>query len=130
MMASERPDDRTAAQGDRARAAAAGNFALIDALLNVSGDAPSFAPLFRAARVVCAFDRAMVLQEDGDSLHCMAADPEQQADRRWPASAPLARAMRSRGLVLAGNKASDDRALLPRDLVLPGEPAVLLPIAV
>jgi cyclic di-GMP phosphodiesterase Gmr len=130
MMASERPDDRTAAQGDHARPAAAGNFALIDALLNVSGDAPAFAPLFRAARGVFAFDRAMVLQEDGDALHCMAADPEEQADGRWPASPPLARAMRSRVLVLAGEKPSDDRALLPPDLALPGEPALLLPIAV
>ena len=128
MMDFERSDDRTAAPGDRATAPAAGNLALLDALLDVAGDKPSFAALFRAARGVFAFDRVMVLQVDGEALHCMAADPDEGPDRRWPASPELARAARSHVLVLAGGAPGKDRALLPPDLAHPNEPALLLPI--
>ena len=129
MMDFERSDDRTAAPGDRAPAPAAGNLALLDALLDAAGDESSFAALFRAARGVFAFDRVIVLQTDGDALQCIAADPDDGRDRRWPASPELAHAARSRVLVLAAGKPSDDRALLPSDLLPPDEPALLVPIA-
>jgi c-di-GMP phosphodiesterase Gmr len=129
MMGSERSDDGNAAQGDGASAPVAGNLALLDALLNVSGDAAAVAPLFGAARNVFAFDHGAVLLLEGDVLHCVASDPGEAENRQWPASSALAQAVRSRVLVLAAGQPSDDRALLPPDLVLPDEPALLVPIA-
>src|ERR1700722_5276888 len=108
MTASPRPDDRSDAPD--ARASSAANLAVLDALLNIAGDAPSFAALFRAVRGVFAYDRAAVLQEAGDALHRIAADPEDRTDRRWPASPALVRAARGRVLVLAAETSGDERA--------------------
>src|SRR5215831_9118475 len=103
MMGSERSDDDNAQRegADRAAAPAAGHLALLDALLDVAGDAPAFPALFVAARGVFAFEHAMVLREEGDGLHCVAADPEPTGDGRWPACPALAQAVRGRVLCLA-----------------------------
>jgi cyclic di-GMP phosphodiesterase Gmr len=129
MMGSERSDDGTDAPGDRAATPAAGNLALLNALLDLAGDAPDFAPLLAAARGVFAFDHGMVLRHDGDGLLCAASDPPQAEELGWAASPALAQAARSRVLVLAAGDLSDDRALVPPDLVLPDQPALLVPIA-
>jgi len=130
MMSSERAEDGTGRQGDRATAQAAAGLALLDALLDVSGDAPEFAPLFAAARRVFACDSAVVLVDEGTVLRCAASDRHAAAEaRQWPASPALAQAMRGRVLVLAAGQPNDDRALLPPDLALPDQPALLIPIA-
>src|SRR5215831_7695300 len=133
MMGSERSDDGTDAQGngtDRATAPpAAGHLALLDALLDVAGDVPAFAPLFAAARTVFSFEHAIVLLDEGDVLRCVAGDPAPTQDREWPALPALAQAVRSRVLVLAAGMPGEDRALLPPDLARPDEPVMLIPIA-
>jgi diguanylate cyclase (GGDEF)-like protein/PAS domain S-box-containing protein len=130
MMNSERAEDDTGRQGARAAAHAAAGLALLDVLLDVSGDAPDYAPLFAAANRVFAFDSAVVLLDQGAVLRCAASDPDAAAgDRQWPASPALAQAMRGRVLVLPAGQPSDDRTLLPPDLVLPDQPALLIPIA-
>src|SRR5690349_24940486 len=100
MTGSARSEDGIYAPGDRAAAPAAGHLALLDALLDVAGDIAAFAPLLAVARSVFACDRAMVLREDGDVLRCVAADPEQAQDQRWPAPPALMQAARNRVLVL------------------------------
>src|SRR5262249_35239259 len=130
MMSSERAEDGIGRQGDRATAQAAAGLALLDALLDVSGDAPEFAPLFAAARRVFECDSAVVLVDDGAVLRCAASDRHAAGqDHQWPASPALAQAMRGRALVLAAGQPSDDRALLPPDLALPDQSALLVPIA-
>src|SRR5215470_8904216 len=133
MMGSERSDDGTDAQGngtDRVTAPpAAGHLALLDALLDVAGDVPAFAPLFAAARTVFSFEHAIVLLDEGDVLRCVAGDPAPTQDREWPALPALAQAVRSRVLVLAAGMPGEDRALLPPDLARPDEPVMLIPIA-
>src|SRR5262249_55650589 len=113
MMGSERSDDGTHAQGDRAAAPAAGHLALLHAWLAFAGNAPPSAPPVPAARRVSAADRAGALRDDGDVLRCVATDPEQADVQRGPASPALMQAARSRVLVLAADKPGDDRALLP-----------------
>src|SRR5262245_43658004 len=129
MMSSERPDDEPGGHRARLIAPAAASLALLDALLDISDDASSCAPLFGAARGVFAFDRAIVLLDEGDALRCVATDPDPAGESRWPCSPALARAARSRVLAFAASEASEERALLPPDLVLPDEPALLIPIA-
>jgi diguanylate cyclase (GGDEF)-like protein/PAS domain S-box-containing protein len=125
MNDSERSDDDNAA-GDRATAPASGHLALLDALLDVAGDAPAFASLFAAARAVFAFDEGAVLLDEGDVLRCVATDPGETEPRQWPALAQV----RSRFIVLAAGAPSDDRALLPHGLVASDQAAMLIPIAV
>jgi diguanylate cyclase (GGDEF)-like protein/PAS domain S-box-containing protein len=129
MMSSERAEDGTGRQGDRASARAVASLALLDALLDVAGDAPPFARLFAAARSVFAYDQALVLRGKGDVLRCVAGDPDPAGDRQWPASPALAQAARSRVLALAAGEPSDDRALVPPDLVAADQAALLIPIA-
>ena len=124
-MSSERTDHDNPA-GDRATAPASGHLALLDALLDVAGDAPAFAPLFAAARSVFAFDEGAVLVEAGDVLRCVATDPGEAELRHWPALAQV----RCRVIVLAAGAPSDDRALLPHDLIATDQAAMLIPIAV
>jgi diguanylate cyclase (GGDEF)-like protein/PAS domain S-box-containing protein len=129
MMGSERSDDENPT-GDRATAPApaAGHLVLLDALLDVAGDAPAFAALFAAARAVFACDEATVLLEEGDLLRCVASDPAPAEPPQWPASPALAQ-LRSRVVVLAAGTRSDDRALLPDGLVSPDQAAMLIPVA-
>src|SRR5262245_26570602 len=129
MMSSERPHDATGEPGDDAPAAAARHLALLDALLDVAGDAPAYAPLFGATRNVFAFDQAMVLRDEGDLVRCVAADPVRSEDLAWPPSPAFAQAVRSRVLVLAGGEPSEERALIPAGLVSADDPALLVPIA-
>jgi diguanylate cyclase (GGDEF)-like protein/PAS domain S-box-containing protein len=129
MMSSERADDVTGRQGDRATARAAAGLALLDAVLDVAGNAPPYERLLAAARSVFAFDQGLVLLDEGDALRCVASDPDRAQDRPWPASPALAEAMRGRVLVLAAGEPSDDRALVPSDLVPSDQAALLVPIA-
>src|SRR5579871_3574067 len=129
MTSSERSDDGTDAPGDRARASAAGEFALLDALLNVAGDAPAWPALFSAARKVFGADGGMVLLAEGAVLRCVASDPAAADDAHWPATPALAQAMGSRVFVLPAGATGDGRALLPPDLLSPDQPALLIPIA-
>jgi diguanylate cyclase (GGDEF)-like protein/PAS domain S-box-containing protein len=130
MMSSERAEDGTGRQGGHATARAVASLALLDALLDVAGDAPPFARLLAAAHSVFAYDEGLVLVDEGDLLRCVASDPDPAGDRQWPASPALTEAVRNRVLVLAAGKPSDDRALVPPDLVPADRAALLIPIAV
>ena len=100
--------------------------AVLDALLDLAGDAEAAARLLRRARDFFAGDDALLLLPDVEALRCVAADPGEGADAQWPASAELLTAARSRVLAIGG---ASGRMLLPRDLVADGAPALLLPIA-
>src|SRR5262249_44207864 len=112
-----------------AAAPATGHLALLDAVLDAAGDVPDFDSLLAAARQVFAFDKAMVLRDEGDILRCLATTPSPSENRAWPASPALAHAVRGRILVLAAGTPTAARALLPPDPLLPDQPALLLPIA-
>src|SRR5262249_39765090 len=108
MMSSERPDDEPGEHGVRTVAPAAASLALLDALLDLSDDASACAPLFGAARGVFAFNRAMVLLDEGDVLRCVATDPDPADESRWPCSPALAQAVRNRVLAFAAGEASEE----------------------
>src|ERR1700722_126773 len=102
--------------------------AVLDALLGLAGDAAARATLLRRARDFFVCDRALLLQPDGDTLRCVAADPAEPAETQWPDAAALLAAVRSRVIALAGAP-SEARTLLPPDLVAPGAPSLMLPVA-
>ena len=102
--------------------------AVLDALLGLAGDAAARATLLRRARDFFVCDHALLLQPDGDTLRCVAAHPAEPAETQWPDAAALLAAVRSRVIALAGAP-SEARALLPPDLVAPGAPALMLPVA-
>jgi cyclic di-GMP phosphodiesterase Gmr len=129
MTMSASPESGSIASDDQAPTARA-NLAVLDALLNLSGDKPTLAALFAALRDVFAFDSAMVLQADGDTLRCLAAEPAMTPDRTWPAGPTLSGAAPGRVVAFGGAASGDERSTIPSDLVAPGEPALLLPIAV
>jgi c-di-GMP phosphodiesterase Gmr len=104
---------------------------LVDALeelLRTSHD--PFAIAFKSLRDVLAFDQAMVLaQTDENSIHCLAALPEEPVGRRWPAG-------EDRELVTIAMPATrsehdlDGCWNLPCDLTAPARPALYLAIGV
>jgi cyclic di-GMP phosphodiesterase Gmr len=104
---------------------------LVDALeelLRTSHD--PFAIAFKSLRDVLAFDQAMVLaQTDENSIHCLAALPEELVGRRWPAG-------EDRELVTIAMPATrsehdlDGCWNLPCDLTAPARPALYLAIGV
>src|SRR5579883_325012 len=100
--------------------------AVLDALLDLAGDAEAGARLLRRARELFVADHALLLVADGEALRCVAADPGEGVATQWPASAELLDAARSRVLAVGG---ASGRTLLPRDLVADGAPALLLPVA-
>src|ERR1700728_1498983 len=102
---------------------------VLDALLNVEGDATSLAMLFRALRDVFAFDQAMVLQIDGERWCCVAAEPGELSGREWSNEPLLQDVARGRVLAIGGGQPNADRDRIPAGLVEPDEPALLLPIA-
>jgi c-di-GMP phosphodiesterase Gmr len=113
------------------------NVATLAALLNLRDDDNSFQQLFRALHAALAFDRALVLDDVGVGLHCLAADPAILAGRRWPdKSLPhtlylrLAAAGGDRGArdfqdVLA-ELAAPDESVLWMSVGVSGRPALLL----
>jgi diguanylate cyclase (GGDEF)-like protein/PAS domain S-box-containing protein len=59
------------------------NLALM-ALLNRDDDPGSFPELFQALHAVFRFERALILQEADDGVHCVAAEPSAVVGRYWP----------------------------------------------
>jgi cyclic di-GMP phosphodiesterase Gmr len=60
------------------------NLAALAALLNLGRDDQSFRDLFRALPALFAFDRVVVLEETGDGVRCVAAQPATLVGRHWP----------------------------------------------
>src|SRR5882757_9391521 len=94
----------------------------MEALLRTAHD--PFAIVFKALRAVLAFDRVMVLaQTDENSIHCIAALPDELAGRSWTAD---------NNQVQTADPCSDHESdgcwNLPYDLVGPAQPALYLPI--
>ncbi len=102
---------------------------VLDALLNIDGDAAGYAALFRAFRAPFDFDEALVLLDDGSSLTCLAAAPEERAGRQWQATPLLHEIARGRVMALAGASAGNGGERLPADLIGADEPALLFPVA-
>ncbi len=100
----------------------------LDALLNVEGDGAAFAALFRAYGALFDFDCALVLEDDGASTTCIAAEPDGFIGRQWPRLTVLQEIVRGR--VLALSAAQADGGPLPVDLVGTDESALLAPVAV
>jgi diguanylate cyclase (GGDEF)-like protein/PAS domain S-box-containing protein len=102
----------------------AANLDVLAALLNLEDDENSFHALFAALAGAIAFDRAMVLEDTHEGLHCVAASRAQEAGRHW-AERSLQDAMQVRA------HAPDDAADgLLAGLVQPGEPALAIPVGV
>jgi len=131
MMASRSEEDGSAKGGGGKSAATSGAdlLAMLDAVLTLTADTAALAALARRARALFGSDHAVLLQEDGGALRAIASDPPATAGGTSVASAALVLAMRSRVLALGGPDSDDDRALVPASLAPPGEPALLLPIA-
>ncbi len=96
MAISEDPDEIVP---DNVEQAARAQLQVLDALLNVDGDAAAYAALFRALRALFDFDDALVLREAEAALTCIASEPEKHTSRQWPATALLREI--SHGRVLA-----------------------------
>jgi len=102
----------------------------LGALLDVAGDQAAFAALFRAYRALFAYHRALVLQEDGALLNCIASEPAALTGRQWPTGPLLHGVVHGAVVAIDGNAPSDQRRQLPIDLVGENEPALLFPLAV
>jgi cyclic di-GMP phosphodiesterase Gmr len=102
----------------------------LGALLAVEGDAAAFAALFRAYHALFAFDGALVLEDDGAALGCVAAEPNDLAGRQWPRSPLLHGIAQGRVLAIGGAQPGGDREQFPVELLGANEPALLAPIAV
>jgi cyclic di-GMP phosphodiesterase Gmr len=105
------------------------NLAALAALLNLNDDDRSFRELFRALRGAFGFDRALVLEHDGEGAHCVAAEPETLCGKHWPVAAwPNDLQVRA---TPAGHGPDTQRFQdLPADWAGPDEPSLSIPIGV
>lgn len=112
-------------QGKSAKA----NLAALAALLNIEDDDNSFWKLFQALNAVFAFDRALVLEDSGDDLHCIAAEPATLVSRHWPDKS-LQDALHVRAMPAGSARDEQDGQHLLWDFAGSEEPALCLPIGV
>jgi diguanylate cyclase (GGDEF)-like protein/PAS domain S-box-containing protein len=123
------PEDRNdAVASPPVEDGAAAQLRALDALLNIEGNGAAIAALLQSYRALFDFDCALALDDDGAFMTCIAAEPDKFVGRQWRCL-PLLQDI-ARGRVLALGGARPDGEQLPLDLVGPGEPALLAPIAV
>ena len=104
------------------------NLAALDALLNLENDDASFRALFRALNVLFAFERALVLDDAGDGLRCIAAEPATLVGQHWPDKS-LQGALDVRAFPAGGLRDVHGDQQLLSELAASDEPALCLPIA-
>ncbi len=119
------PIDMEHSQAEWAKA----NLAALAALLNLHDDENSFAELFPALHAAFTFDRALLLEDAGEGVHCVAAEPAILAGRHWPDKS-LRDALQVRATALGGGRDAQDFRNLVAELAAPDEPALGLPIGV
>src|SRR5205823_980570 len=108
---------------DRPQSAQASLQAL-KAVLALDHDGASPADLLHALRPIFAFEQALLLDDNGDDLECIAALPPEHVGRRSAATA-FYRAIVA-GRVSATESGQGDP---PADLISPTQPALCFPIA-
>ena len=108
---------------------AKGNVAALAVLSKVEDDEQFVSGFFSRLNAVFAFDRALVLEDAGDGLHCIAAEPATLAGRHWP-DRSLRDALHVQAMPAGGARDAQDSPPLLLDLAASEEPALCLPIGV
>jgi diguanylate cyclase (GGDEF)-like protein len=110
------------------RRAAATSLRALDALLSIDRSGSAFTLVFETLHPLFDFDRALVLESTGDTLHCIAAVPPEWVGKSW--NGDLFREVIG-GRVLVSHRDVDHGAWsgLPADLVSLQQPALAFPIA-
>ena len=108
---------------------AKGNVAALAVLSKIEDDSNSFQDFFHAMNAVFAFDRALVLEDSEDGLHCIAAEPATLVGRQWPDKS-LRDALHVQAMPAGSARDAQDRPNLLWDLAGSEEPALCLPIGV
>jgi cyclic di-GMP phosphodiesterase Gmr len=105
------------------------NLGLMGALLNADDNNGSNLELFKALREVFACDQALLLENHGDDLECVASAPGELVGRRW--ASDVFQDILS-GRILAGNGGNESRDLARAlsDLISPAQPFLCLPTGV
>ena len=105
------------------------NLGLMGALLNSDDDNCSHLELFKALREVFACDQAILLENHGDDLECIASAPGELVGRRW--ARDVFQDVLS-GRILAGNGGNETQefARALSDLISPAQPFLCLPSGV
>jgi diguanylate cyclase (GGDEF)-like protein len=122
----ERQGQRLTGEASHPAVAQARAFA---ALLNLDGSGNAFVNLFRALQPLFIFDRGMVLERREDGLHCTGAVPAELIGKSW--SGAIFQAAFD-GRILASDHDAERTPwdVLPADVMSPGQPALVFPIAV
>ena len=105
------------------------NLAVLAALLNIDDNDNSFQKLFQALKVVFAYDQVLVLEDAGNALHCIAAEPEALVGRRWPDKS-LRQALDVQVTSGGGVRNAQDEQHLLWNFADPEESALCLPIGI
>jgi c-di-GMP phosphodiesterase Gmr len=123
VLASRKDEDRLSIEAVQA------NLGLMGVLLNSDDDGGSYLELFKALRDVFACDQAMLLENRGDNLECIASVPGDLIGRRWGTSnfqGVLG------GQILAGDGCDEMQKfqVALSDLISPAQPTLCLPIGI
>jgi cyclic di-GMP phosphodiesterase Gmr len=123
VLASRKDEDRLFIEVVQA------NLGLMGALLNSDDDGGSYLELFKALRDVFACDQAMLLENRGEDLECIASMPGDLIGRRWRAD--NFRGVLS-GRILAGGGRDETQKfqVALSDLISPAQPILCLPIGI
>jgi hypothetical protein len=100
----------------------------LDALLSVEHDGDPFAVIFESLRDVFAFDQALVLEEDEDAVHCVAALPQALAGLHWRPGPFFKDIASGRVAALCGDRDMEEWQDVATDLISAAQPALYLPI--
>jgi diguanylate cyclase (GGDEF)-like protein len=104
-------------------------FASLDVLLAVDRSEEGFSRLFDTLQPLFAFDRAAVLEAEGDHVSCIAAVPADRCGGRFERER-LDAVIRGRIAVAGRARDTDIWARFPTELAPPGAPALCFPIGV
>jgi cyclic di-GMP phosphodiesterase Gmr len=123
--ASAPPDE----DDERRALTAHASLAVLKALLNLEDDGEFHSGALQTLRGVFGFDRASVLEERDDGLHCTAALPVEPIGQHWPSGEFFESVLHGR-VMATGAGRSDDWQDVPADLISPSQAALCLPIAI
>jgi diguanylate cyclase (GGDEF)-like protein/PAS domain S-box-containing protein len=101
---------------------------VLRALLNLEGDRDSHSDALQTLRAVFAFDRALVLEERDDGLHCATALPAAAAGH-WPCGTLFQDVLHGQ-VMSTGAERSEDWRDVPADVIPPSQAALCLPVGI
>lgn len=104
--------------------------AALESLLSVDSDMEPFAVVFQSLQQVFDYAYSSVMVEEGDYLHCIAAEKHVCVGQEMPISSQLKKVLNGRVSVKLGTSLGREQTDNDKEMITAGQPALYLPIRV